>query len=1053
MAATGHYHCEAKAVSRADGRSAVAAAAYRAAERIHDQRTGQTHDYRAKGGVLHSEIIVPAGSPAWAKGRAALWNAAEAAEDKSTRRDIAKTGRDFIIGLPHEISAAGRIAVAREFARYLCDTYGMAVDFSVHDPDEAGDQRNYHAHVLTSTRVMTDAGFGGKLRELDSKVTSGKHLEAIREKLADIQNAAYAREGIDVRVDHRSYQARGMDNEATVHLGPGASSMERKGIQTDLGDRNRAAKAGNENRANLRAEIETLTLEIRDEATARAERQAERQERAAVRTFEPAKILAAITERRSTFSRADLNRLLKGEIADKAEREDVTTRILASHEVIGLHEDSGKPVSRYTTRTVLAAEMAIMQDARALDGMTRHGLTDWQKADALDRHAHLDREQRAAFDRATGPGGFTMIAGEAGTGKSTATGAIRDAYEAAGFTVKGLAWTNAVVQDMRADGFTDASTIASELGRVEKGSSVWNSRTVLMVDEAAMLSSKHLAEVMTKAKATGAKVILTGDAAQLGSIERGGMFGALEQEHGAAELHTVRRITDAEERRAWNQMHEGNFRPALDLYDRKGAINWAQTGDEARAALVAKYAADTAATPDKNRFVFANSNAEVAALNKDIRGLYRDRGQLGDDHQLRGTDGPADYATGDRIMFTASAQTKEARAAGFILGATGTIQKIDGQRVTLALDGERGGKARVVAFTVGENADRGEFNSFRHGYAGTIYKGQGRTLDQTYVLHSASMGAASSYVGLSRHRESVSIFTTRGADAWMMATGGAENLTEAQRKSAERSYARWGEAKPELAARHGFADYVAYVQEQQRNRPADHSADLARLARQMGRVDDRRSASQFHYDPKAEKDTGSFAGAATRATGTPQEGREGSGLADGAASRQGVPTGQQSAAAHRTGARIAAIRNPFRQAQALHRAHVRDADQLRRERLAGKKAAEQAAAVRAAQQAEARRQSQLEREQMARDVAARKAVKPATVTPDTKAAATEATKPAPKQQDATIQNAVRKAAEESTKAAGPVLSRAEQARADAAALAKDEHASGRHRFRERGRTR
>jgi hypothetical protein len=318
------------------------------------------------------------------------------------------------------------------------------------------------------------------------------------------------------------------------------------------------------------------------------------------------------------------------------------------------------------------------------------------------------------------------------------------------------------------------------------------------------------------------------------------------------------------------------------------------------------------------------------------------------------------------------------------------------------------------------------------------------------------MGAASSYVGLSRHRESVSIFTTRGADAWMMATGGAENLTEAQRKSAERSYARWGEAKPELAARHGFADYVAYVQEQQRNRPADHSADLARLARQMGRVDDRRSASQFHYDPKAEKDTGSFAGAATRATGTPQEGREGSGLADGAASRQGVPTGQQSAAAHRTGARIAAMRNPFRQAQALHRAHVRDADQLRRERLTEKKAAEQAAAVRAAQQAEARRQSQIEREQMARDVAARKAVKPATVTPDTKAAASEATKPAPKQQDATIQAAVRKAAEESTKAAPMTDDQREaaaMARAEKLAAEQAERDRGRGRFRERGRSR
>lgn len=1049
---TGHYHCEAKAVSRTTGRSAVAAAAYRAAEKITDARTGLIHDYTRKQGVLHSEIVVPPGSPAWAKARAALWNAAEAAEDKSTRRDTAKTGRDFIIGLPHEISAEGRLAATRQFATYLAETYGVAVDFSIHEPDEDGDQRNYHAHVLTSTRVMTDAGFGGKVRELDSPRTSGKHLEEIREKWADIQNAAYAREGIDTRVDHRSYQARGIDKDATVHLGPAASGMERKGIQTDLGDRNREAKAGNEHRADLRAEIETLKLEIRDEAAARAERQAEREERAAVRTFDPAKILEAITERRSTFSRADLNRLLKGEIENKAEREDVTTRILASHEVIGLHEDSGKPVSRYTTRTVLAAEIAIMQDARALNGMTRHGLTDWQKADALDRHAHLDPEQRAAFDRATGPGGFTMIAGEAGTGKSTTTSAIRDAYEAAGFTVKGLAWTNAVVQDMRADGFADASTISSELRRVEKGSSVWNSRTVLMVDEAAMLSSKHLAELMAAAKAAGAKVILTGDDAQLASIERGGMFGALVQEFGAAVLRTVRRVTDAEERRAWNQMHEGNFRPALDLYDRKGAISWAQTGDEARAALVAKYAADFAADPTKARYVLAASNAEVAALNIDLRALHREGGQLGDDHELKGTDGVQSYATGDRIIFTDSAATAQARDAGFINGATGTIQKIDGQRVTLALDGKNGGKARVVAFTVGENADRGEFDSFRHGYAATVYKTQGKTGDQVYLLYSAAMGAASTYVGLTRHRESPSIFTTRGADAWMMAAGGVENLTEAQHKSAERSYARWGEAKPELAARHGFADYVAYVQDQQKNRPADRSADLARLARQMGRVDDRRSASQFHYDPKAEKDTGSFAGAATRATGAAQEGRDGSGLADGAASRQSGPTARQSAAAHGLGARIAAMKNPFRQAQALHRAHVRDADRLRREQLSEKKAAEQAAAAKAAQQAEARRQSQLEREQMARDGAARKAAESVKTKPDTKAAATEATKPG--KQDKAIETAVRKAAEESTKAAAaPNMTRAQRAQTEADKMAQEDRASGRHRFRERGRTR
>lgn len=1040
MTAVGHYHCEAKSVSRTTGRSAVAAAAYRAAERITDARTGLTHDYRAKSGVLHSEIAAPPGSPTWAQDRAALWNAAEAAEDKSTRRDTAKTGRDFIIGLPHEISAEGRLMATREFANYLASTYGIAVDFSIHAPDEEGDQRNFHAHVLTSTRRLTDAGFGGKVRELDSPRTSGPHLEAIREKWADIQNAAYVREGLDIRVDHRSFGARGIDQEATIHLGPAASGMERRGEETDLGDRNRAAKANNAKRAALKAEVEIITLEIRDEAEARAERQAVRELNAAARTFDPAKILDAITERCSTFSRADLSHLLKGEIEDNTERADAVTGILARNEVIGLRERADGPVTRYTTREVLAGEMRIMEAARFLDRASRHGLTDWQKADALDRHSDLDGEQRAAFDRATGAGAFAMIAGEAGTGKSTTMGAIRDSYEGASYRVIGMAWTNAVVQDMKADGFGEAATIASELMRVDKGVSQWNSRTVLMVDEAAMLSTKHLASLMSKAAAAGAKVILTGDDQQLASIERGGMFGALRQEHGAAELHTVRRVSDAEQRRAFNLMHEGKFRPALDIFDRQGAINWAQTDDEARAALVAKYAGDTAAEPGKSRFVFANSNAEVAALNRDIRALHRERGQLGQDHILRGTDGPESYATGDRIMFTGSARTKAARDAGFINGVAGTIQEIKGNHVTVALDGKGKGKARIVAFTVGENAEAGEFKSFRHGYAGTIYKGQGRTLDQTYVLHSASMGAASSYVGMSRHRESVSLFTTRGAEAWMMATGGIEGLTEAQHKSAERSYARWAEAKPQLAARHGFADYVAYVQEQQAQRPADHGADLDRLARQMGRVDDRRSASQFHQEETEDsgggRDYGSFAGAArTAAGGAHRGGRAAAGASDEVSGDIGS-TASQIAAAHGIGATISATRNPFRQAQALHRAHVRDAEARRLAALVAKRDQEQ-------RQGEARDQSELEREQIARAMTERTAASKPTPPADPKPAAAETTRPAAEKPDTG----------KSDDPFADMMATVERNRAAAEKIDEARRERGLHRDRDRGRTR
>ncbi|OYV24713.1 MAG: hypothetical protein B7W99_00875 [Rhodospirillales bacterium 20-58-10] len=1042
---TGHYHCEAKAVSRATGRSVVAAAAYRAAAKVTDERTGITHDYTRKRGVLHSEIVAPPGSPTWTFDRAAVWNAAEAAENKSTRRDAAKTGRDFIIGLPHEISAEGRLMATRQFAQYLAESYGVVVDFSIHEPDEDGDQRNFHAHVLTSTRVMTDAGFGGKVRELDSPRTSGKHLEAIRAKWAEIQNSAYAREGIDVRVDHRSYVAQGIDKDATVHLGPAASGMERRGEETDLGDRNRKAKANNEKREQIKAEIEVVGLEIRDEATARAERQAKREERAAARTFDPAKILDVITERRSTFSRSDVSQLLWDSVANNAERSEVVTAILARDDVIGLRETASGSVTRYTTRAVLAAEMRVMQAARLLDRTSRYGLTDWQKAEALDRHSHLDGEQRAAFDHATGAAALSLLAGEAGTGKSTTMSAIRDSYEDAGYRVIGLAWTNAVVQDMRADGFGEASTIASELMRVERGSSGWNSRTVLMVDEAAMLSTKHLASLMDRAEAAGAKVILTGDDQQLASIERGGVFGALRQEYGAAELHTVRRVSDAEQRRAFNLMHEGKFRPALDIFDRQGAIHWTQTDDEARSALVAKYAVDMAAAPGKSRFVFANSNAEVAALNRDIRALYRERGQLGADHVLRGADGAESYAKGDRIMFTGSARTKAARDIGFINGATGTIQEIEGKRVTMALDAKGRGPARLVAFTVGEDAEAGEFNSFRHGYAGTIYKGQGRTLDQTYVLHSASMGAASSYVGMSRHRESVSLFTTRGADAWMMAIGGVDGLTEAQRNSAERSYARWGEAKPELAARYGFGDYVAYVQEQQAQRPADHKADLDRLARQMGRVDDRRSASQFHREDAqgatGGRDTVSFDRVARRATGGARDGRGDPVEASTPADVRTGPTTRQKAAAHGIGARVSATRNPFRQAQVLHRAHIRDANARRMAELVAKRDQEQRQAEQAARAADTRKQTQLERDQLARDLTTRRAAEPGKAPADPKPAAAEATRPAAEKADRATSvdpfEAFKRMADDAKKAADIETQRERE----------------RGRYRDRGRTR
>ena len=260
--------------------------------------------------------MTPAGAPEWAQDRAELWNAAERAEDKSTRRSAATTGRDIILALPHELTDEQRLAAVREFAAALVKRYGVAVDFAIHAPDRHSDERNYHAHLLMTTRQLGPQGFGKKTRELDDFKTGPGEIETIRQTWERIGNRALEEAGLDIRIDCRSYADQGIDREATVHLGPIASGMERKGEGTDLGDRNRAAKAHNAERDRLEGDRSIVSAEIIDLAAERERRAAERELRAAVRTHSPPKILELLTDKRSTFSRGDLNRELTKVIPD-----------------------------------------------------------------------------------------------------------------------------------------------------------------------------------------------------------------------------------------------------------------------------------------------------------------------------------------------------------------------------------------------------------------------------------------------------------------------------------------------------------------------------------------------------------------------------------------------------------------------------------------------------------------------------------------------------------------------------------------------------------------
>lgn len=221
------YHLAAKLISRKAGRSATAAAAYRAAERIHDERTGLTHDYTRKRGVEHRELMLPHGLDA---GRSAFWNAVEL----KNKRANSRVAREFEIALPAELSAEQRQALARQFAGLLVERYGIAADVCLHAPHRDGDQRNFHAHILTSDNVVNaDGSLGNKCRDLDgvARTMAGDSRNAIdelREEWGRMANEALERAGRTERVDHRNHALRMIDAEPTEHQGPKVTHIERK---------------------------------------------------------------------------------------------------------------------------------------------------------------------------------------------------------------------------------------------------------------------------------------------------------------------------------------------------------------------------------------------------------------------------------------------------------------------------------------------------------------------------------------------------------------------------------------------------------------------------------------------------------------------------------------------------------------------------------------------------------------------------------------------------------------------------------------------------------
>ena len=343
------YHLSVKTVSRSAGRSATAAAAYRAGVEITDERTGEIHDYTRKGGVEYAELVLPAGAPEWAADRAALWNAAEQAE---TRKN-STVAREFEIALPEELSPAERQRLARDFARELVERHGCAADVAIHAPGKEGDNRNHHAHILLSTRRLEADGFGEKTRELDDQKTGKVIVTEWRERFAQLQNERLREAGHTVQVDHRSHAERGLDAEPSQHLGPTATAIERrtgersrKGQQYDqdaaerlarareAGELERQGKAADRSIIDLSGDIEAAKRE-RAEQQRRDQEQREQAERRRIERMSAAELAA------------EIQRLRPPRVLDLVERDQAVLKAEGERQALqNQHTEAGSASAR-----------------------------------------------------------------------------------------------------------------------------------------------------------------------------------------------------------------------------------------------------------------------------------------------------------------------------------------------------------------------------------------------------------------------------------------------------------------------------------------------------------------------------------------------------------------------------------------------------------------------------------------------------------------------------------------------------------------------------------
>ncbi|MBV9984786.1 MobQ family relaxase, partial [Bradyrhizobium sp.] len=489
------YHLHVKVIGRKAGSSAVASAAYRSGSRVRDERLDRSHDFSGKRGVVHSQVMLPENAPETWSDRERLWNDVEAFE---IRKD-AQLAREVEFALPREMSEAQGIELSRDFVQAEFVDRGMIADLNVHwDMAEDG-MAKPHAHVMLTMRAVDENGFGQKVRDWNRT----EMVERWRRRWAELANERLAELDIDARIDHRSLEAQGIALEPQSQIGAPAKRIEDRGI---------AGEGTAADRAELHREI------------ARGN---------GMRIIaDPSLALEAITQQQSTFTRRDMAKFAHRNSDGIDQFNEVMGAMRKSPDLVELGKDAHGE-DRFTTREMIEAEQRLHRAADRMAERKRHEVRDKDRETALARAEARDLvlsgEQADALAHITDGRDLGIVVGHAGTGKSVMLGVAREAWEAAGYEVRGVALSGIAAENLESGSGISSRTIASMEHGWEQGRDPLTSRDVLVIDEAGMVGTRQLERVLSHAAEAGTKVVLVGDIRQLQSIEAGAAFRSIHE--------------------------------------------------------------------------------------------------------------------------------------------------------------------------------------------------------------------------------------------------------------------------------------------------------------------------------------------------------------------------------------------------------------------------------------------------------------------------------------------------------------------------------------------